>query len=116
VVVRQPQLLQRFAPWIYTLQPTLWEEIRAMATKATDGPRIDWEAVGKYANLDDVVRALPPDRAAQLLAAVVPPEKLIQAIGLDRLVETSGAEPVVEALLKHFSAEQLQELLRRKQG
>jgi hypothetical protein len=129
LVVHQPELLQRFAPWIYTLQPTLWEEIRHMATQATDGPRINWEAVGKYANIEDAVRAIPPERIVQILAGIVPPERIVQLlggtlppekiaqmVGLDRLIQASGAEQVVEALLKQFSPEQLQELLRRKQG
>jgi hypothetical protein len=139
LVLRKPQLLQAFAPWFSLLQPTLWEEIRIMATTSTEKPIIDWEAVGKYTNLEDMVRAMPPDLAARLLAGVVPPEKVVQILAgkvpAERMIQMlagtlpperiaevislsdpAGAEKVLEGLLKHFSAEQLQELLRRKQG
>jgi hypothetical protein len=113
LVLHKQELLQRFAPWFIAFQPALWEVIRQMANTSTDGPRIDWEAVGKYANLDEVVRVIPPERVIQLLGV----DRAVQAVGLDRVIESSGAEKVLDELLKHLSPEQLQEMLRlRQQG
>jgi hypothetical protein len=100
LVLRHEELLRRFAPWLDVLQPRLWREMRHMAS--TFRGIIDWEEVGKNTNLDDVVR-------------VIPPERVIEILGLDRVIEVSGAEKVLEKLLAHVPAEQLQEMLRRRQ-
>ncbi len=129
LVLRQEALLHRFAKWLFALQPGLWEEIRHMASKSTSASIIDWEAVGKIADLDEVVRVLPPDRVIQILGVeraievigvervlkAVGLEQVLKAVGLERVVETSGAEKVLDVLLKQLKPEQLQEMLRRRQ-
>jgi hypothetical protein len=109
LVLGHQELLRRFAPWLGALQPRLWQEMRHMAGKFSG--IIDWEAVGKNTNLDEVVRVLPPER-------------VIEILGLDRVIEVSGAEKVLnellariplDELLARIPAEQLQEMLRRRQ-
>jgi hypothetical protein len=92
LVLQSQELLGRFGPWLYALQPGLWEEVRHM-TGASSGI-IDWEAVGKIANLDEVVRILPPERIVQVLGA----ERIIQVLGVARAVQVIGLDRVVEAV------------------
>jgi hypothetical protein len=102
LVVQRQELVERFASWLRALQPGLWEEIRHMASTAKDRPIIDWEAVGKIANLEEVLRLIPPERVSQVL-------------GIDRLIAATETKKVKEALLKRFSREELQELLRSEE-
>lgn len=113
LVVQHEDLLRRFATWVFALQPRLWEEIRYMVTTATTGPHLDWETIGKYVNLDEVVRTLPPDRVLQILGADL--SRVIEAVGLPRLIEVSGAEKVLDGLLARIPPEQLQEMIRQRQ-
>jgi hypothetical protein len=73
-----------------------------MASTAKDRPIIDWEAVGKIANLEE---ALP----------FIPLEQVVQVLGIDRIIAATETKKVVEALLKRFSREELQELLRSEE-
>ncbi len=91
-----------------------------MASSSTDGPRIDWEAVGEYADLSEVVRLLKPERVIQLLGVdraiqVIGLDHVIETVGLSAVIEASGAEKVMKELMKHRSPEQLQEMIRREQ-
>lgn len=63
---------------------------------------IDWEALGRTTNLEEAVRFLPPER-------------VIEVLGLGCVVETVGADKMLDELLARIPAEQLQEMLRRKQ-
>jgi hypothetical protein len=118
LIVRHEELLQRFAMWLLALQPGLWEEMRAMASTATG--IIDWEALGKTTNLDEVVRFLPPERVIQVLGVrraveAVGLPKVIEVVGLPRVIETVGPEKVLDELLAQVPADQLQEMLQRRQ-
>jgi hypothetical protein len=112
LMVQQRELLERFAAWLFALQPKLWKEMRHMASKAADGPRLDWETIGEMTNLDEVVRVLPPERVIQMLGV----DRAIEVIGLERVLESAGPERVLEVLLKRSTPEQLQEILRRRQA
>ena len=47
LVLHDEDLLRRFEAWINTLQPNLYKEIRQMAEKMSDGPRLNWKAIGE---------------------------------------------------------------------
>ncbi len=120
LVVKHTELLERFAVFIRLYQPDLWEEIRLMASTSTDGPRIDWEKVGKYTNLEEVVPFIPLERIIQLVGPKqvieqIGPKQIIEQLGLPRVIEASGEEKLLDELLKHLSPEQLQEMLRLRQ-
>jgi hypothetical protein len=102
LIAGREELARRFVTWLYSLQPTVWEEIRHMASTQT-GPRIfEWEKIAKYADLGEVIR-------------VIPPERVIQMLGVDRAIEVIGPEKALDALLAHVTPEQIQEMLRRRQ-
>lgn len=82
-------LLPRFAQWLMTLQPELWEEVRAMASQ-TKGI-IDWEAVSKVKDIREVVKFLPPED----------------------VIETLGVESVLKAVAPRLTSAQAEELLRK---
>jgi hypothetical protein len=118
LVVQQEELLRRFATWLRALQPLLWEEVRHMANKPAG--IIDWEAVSRVADLDEVVRFLPPQHVIEILGAeraleVIGLARLIEAVGLPRLIEMAGPEKVLQELLKLVPAQQIQEMLTRQQ-
>lgn len=135
LVMRRQELLQRFGMWLHALQPTLWAEVQHMASSTGI---IDWEALGKTTNLGEVVRFLPPQtvidelgvqRAIEVIGLqrvidtaglprvieVIGLPRVIEAVGLDRVIEAVGADRLLERLLAQVPAEQLQEVLRRKQ-
>jgi hypothetical protein len=109
LVLQQEELLRRFASWLHSLQQLLWEEMRHMA-KASTGI-IDWEALSRVADLDEVVRFLPPQHVIEVLGF----ERALKVMGLPRVIEMAGPEKVVQELLKLMPAEQVQEMLRRQQ-
>jgi hypothetical protein len=155
--MQQQELVRRFATWLYTLQPSLWKEVRHMAGTASG--IFDWKAIVENstpAELVQLIRALHVERFfdavewANLIEAVglskvieamglpkvidavglpkvietVGLSKVIDAVGLSKVIETAGLSRVIDAtgpekvldeLLTHITAEQLQELLRRRQ-
>jgi hypothetical protein len=120
LVLRQPELLLRFATWLSALLPALWKEIKIMANKTSDGPRFDWEQITEFAGFDEFVRLLPPGKVIEIMGV----ERAIEAIGLDRVIKTVGPNRAIEALgpesllaalFPGSTPEQLQELLRRRQ-
>jgi hypothetical protein len=139
LVLQHEELLRQFAYWLSLLQPRLWKEIQHMAETSKPGSGlIDWEAVSEVANLDEVVRLLPPEHVVQVLGigraveAIGLPRvinelglpRVIEAVGLPRVIEAVGLPHVIEAvgtdkllneLLKQVTAEQRQELLQRLQ-
>ena len=129
LVVHDEELLRRYATWLFTLQPRLWEEIRHMTSTSTDGPRLDWATIGKYVNLDEVVRTLSPNHVIQLLGvdravAIIGIEsvietiglpRVIETVGLPRVIETVGEEKLLEELFTRLPLERIEELLRRRQ-
>jgi hypothetical protein len=100
LVMQREDLLARYASWLVGLQPTLWEEVRAMArTKGI----IDWEAVARTG--EDVAE----------IVRFIPPEQVVKVLGLEKVIEAAGAEKALDALLTQLSPEQLQEMLKRRQ-
>jgi hypothetical protein len=93
LVVQRQELLERFAMWLKSLQPELWKEMRHMASTVRDRI-IDWEALGKIANLEEVVPLIPPDRVIAVLGV----DRAIQTIGLDRVIEVVGLPRVLETV------------------
>jgi len=73
-----------------------------MASTAKDRPIIDWEAVGKIANLEEVLRLIPPGR-------------VIANLGLAQIIAASDKEKVLKELLEQVSPEQFQEMLSHLQ-
>ncbi len=112
LVLHDEELQRRFANWLSALQPLLWEELRHMAETGAPGSGIfDWKAIGKFANLDEVVRLLPPEHVMQVLGI----ERAIEAVGLPRAIEAVGPEKVVQALLRVLPSENVREMVRRQQ-
>ena len=128
LVVGQEELLRRFATWLHTLQPVLWEEVRQMANTSTG--IIDWEAVSRVADLDEVVRFLPPQHVIEVLGAeralqiiglprvieAIGLPRVIEVVGLPRVVEVVGPEQLLQELLKLMPPEQVQAMLQRQQS
>jgi hypothetical protein len=98
LVAGHQELLQSFGAWVQTFRPTLWEEIRVMAT--TPGSIIDWEAVAKVTDVTEVLR-------------VIPPETIMQFLGEEQAIRLLGPEQLFEKLLTSLPAERIQELLRK---
>jgi hypothetical protein len=95
-------LARRFAAWLSSLQPRVWEEVMHMASTPT-GPRIiEWEELAKYADISGAIRAIPPDR-------------VIQVLGADQIIQTLGPQKLLEYLLAVATPEQIQEMLHRRQ-
>jgi hypothetical protein len=137
LVVQQQELLSLFATWLSALQPNLWEEIRLMAAATTEGVPLDWEKIAKFANLDEVVRVLPPERVVQILGVrraveviglrsvveTVGLPSLIETVGLPSLIETvglpsliaaAGVDKVLDELLASLPPERVEEMLRQR--
>jgi hypothetical protein len=100
LIVSREELLKRFAPWVYSFQPALWKEIQHMASKATDGPRIEWDKLAEYADLTEVLRVLPLERITTF-------------VGEDRAAQIMDPEKLLHGLVKRLSPEQFEEMLRR---
>lgn len=112
LVLQDEELQRHFARWLSALQPLLWEEMRHMAEKAAPGTGIfDWEAISKFANLDEAVRLLPPEHVMQVIGV----EQAIDALGLPRVIDALGPERLLQELLKRLPPEKVEELLRRQQ-
>lgn len=120
LLARRLDLARRYAKWMMTLQPDLWEEVRRMATASTGGIQLEWEKVGKHVDLAEVIPFLPPERIVQVMGIeraieAIGLPRVIETVGLDRVIETVGAEKLLQNLLAHVPAEQVQEMLRRAQ-
>ena len=92
---------------------------------------IDWEAVGKVANLDEVVRLLPPEHVIQVLGVdravgVIGLPRVIEAVSLPRVIEVVGLPRLLEALggpkkmlkelFKLLPPEEVKEMFEQQQG
>jgi hypothetical protein len=120
IVVGREELLRRFALWVSALQPALWEEIRQMASKLPGGPVIDWQSLGTLADLSEAVRLLPPEKVIETLGVaraveVIGLKRVIDTVGWPQLIEVSGPEQIMDALQAQLPPDQFQELLRRRQ-
>ncbi len=109
-MLHRQDLLSLFATWLSALQPNLWEEIRLMAAATTEGVPLDWEKIAKFANLDEVVRVLPPERVVQILGV----RRAIEVIGLPGLIAAAGADKVLDELLASLPPERVEEMLRQR--
>jgi hypothetical protein len=120
LVLQNEELQRRFATWLVALQPLLWEEMRHMAETGAPGSGIiDWEAVSRVVNLDEAVRFLPPEHVMQVLGIqraieAVGLPRVIEAVGLPRVIEAVGPAKVLQELLKVMPPEQVQEMLRQQ--
>jgi hypothetical protein len=120
LVLGRQELLNRFATWLFALQPDLWKEIQHMASSTTTGSILNWEAIGKQVDLMEVVPHLPLDKVIERLGVhraieVIGLPRVIEAVGLPRVIETIGAEKVLDALLAQMPPERLQEMLQQRQ-
>jgi hypothetical protein len=120
IVLGREELLRRFAAWVSALQPDLWKEIQQMASKLPGGPVIDWQSLGTLADLREAVRILPPEEVIQTLGVaraieVIGLKQVIDTVGLRRVIEASGPEQILDALQAQLPPDQFQEMLRRRQ-
>ncbi len=109
LVVQREDLLARYASWLRGLQPDLWQEVQAMAkTKEI----INWEAVARTGeDVVEIVRYIPPEQVIEVMGL----DKVIEAAGTDKVIKAVGPEKTLDALLAQVSQEQLQEMLKRRQ-
>ncbi len=104
LVLQDEELQRRFAKWLPALQPLLWEEMRHMAETGAPGSGIfDWKAISKFANLDEAVRLLPPEHVLQVVGVeraieIIGLPRVIEAVGLPRVIEIIGLPRVIEAV------------------
>ncbi len=117
LLARHADLLQRYGVWLSTLHPDLWKEVRAMTQSRPWGP-VDYRPIVDFVEMDDLLRAVGPDRFVQALGV----ERAIEAIGLERVIATVGLERVIaaigreralEALLSNMTPEQKRQLRER---
>jgi hypothetical protein len=112
LVLQNEELQRHFATWLVALQPLLWKEMQHMAETGAPGSGIiDWEAVSRVVNLDEAVRFLPPEHVMQVLGI----QRAIEAVGLPRVIEALGPEKLLQELLKRLPPEKVEEMLRRQQ-
>jgi hypothetical protein len=88
LVMGREDLRARFVSWLRTLHPDLWLEVRDMA--ATKGV-IDWEKLSKYEDLAEVISFLPPERVIERLGVA----RAVQTLGLARVINEVGLARVI---------------------
>jgi hypothetical protein len=102
LVVQQQHWLVRFAAWLSTLQPQLWKEIRLMASTSSDRISLDWEKIAEFVDLREAARLLPP-------------EEVVQVVGVDRLISAIGREKLLSELLPDVPEAEREALLHRRE-
>jgi hypothetical protein len=109
LMLKDEELLRRFTGWVLALQPDLWEEMRRMST-TTSQSVIDWEAVSKVYNLEDIVPYIPPEKIIQRLGV----KEAIKVIGRDAVIKTLGEKELLVELLGRFPKKEVEEILRQQ--
>ena len=94
LILQRQDLLLRFGGWFGALQPALWKEIELMANTTSSGPRIDWETVSQFPGFGEYIRLLPPDKLIQMMGV----KRAIETIGLPRVIEEVGLDRVIETV------------------
>ena len=105
LIVGQEGLKARFGKWLGRLHRRLFEEVRGMA--GTKGI-FNWEEIGQYEDLSEIIPLLPPELVVQRLGA----EKAIEAIGAEKAIEAIGAEKAFDASVKGMGKDAALEALR----
>jgi hypothetical protein len=110
LVLQDEGLLRRFAEWFNALQPTLFKEIRQMAERMTDGPRLNWKAIGETTDLLQVLDAIPPEEIIKRLGL----EVAVETMGAERILATQAAKKLVDVIKNRLTKEELQAMLRER--
>jgi hypothetical protein len=90
-----------------------------MADKLSDGPRLNWEAIAKFADLGDVLDAIPP---AEIIRRLGDPSllkqvgvgKILAAVGEPEGFDAKETEALCKGLMARFTPEQIQEMVRQE--
>ena len=82
-----------------------------MADKRSDGPRLNWKAIGEIADLLEVVDAIPPAEVIEWLGV----EVAVETMGAERILATQAAKTLVDVIKNRLTKEELQQMLRERQ-
>ena len=120
LVLGREELMRCFAKFFSALQPILFEEIRQMADKRSDGPRLNWGAIAKFADLGEVIDAMPPKEIIARLGVDVALETIgvaaaLEKIGADGILAAPEGQKLMEVWKNRLTKEQLQEMLRARE-
>jgi hypothetical protein len=103
-----------YGPWLATMNPALWEEVRQMGRKKSQGPVFDFEPVIAYWGLGQLIKQIGLERVIEEVGV----KRVIEEVGAKRVVDELGVERVVaevglDALVAGLTPEQRQQLKRR---
>ncbi len=115
-VTSRPELWRLYGPWLATLFPQLWEEVRQMARRASQQLIIDFRPIVDKVGLDVFIRQLGLERMINQGGL----KQVIDLVGVKRVIEEVGAERVIEELglegllagLKPAQRRELREMLK----
>lgn len=118
LVLGRNDLLRLFSPWFSAMQPILFEEIRQMADKLSDRPRLNWEAIAKFADLGEVIDVIPPNEIIARLGVpvalkVIGVNQILESVGQPKGFDAKETETLLKGLMAKFTPEQLQEMFQQ---
>ena len=80
-----------------------------MAEKMSDGPRLNWKAIGETTDLREVLDAIPPEEIIKRLGV----SKILAAVEQRKGFDAKETETLCKGLMANFTPEQLQEMVRQ---
>ncbi len=124
-VTSRPELWRLYGPWLTTLFPQLWEEVRQMARRASQNATIDIRPVVDILGLDELIRQVGLERmidqaGLKQVIDLVGVKRVIDQVGVKQVIDQVGAERVIEELglegllagLKPEQRRELREMLK----
>jgi hypothetical protein len=89
-----------YGPWLATMNPALWEEVRAMGRKKNQGPVFDFEPVIAYMGLGQLINQIGMDR-------------VIAEVGMERVAEEMIAKKGLDWFIQRLTPDQRRQLKER---
>ena len=88
-----------------------------MAENLSDGPRLNWKAIGETTDLGNVIDAIPPEEVIKRLGVplalkTIGVRKIIEAVGQPKGFDPTETETLLKGLMSNFTSEQLQQMIR----
>jgi hypothetical protein len=108
-IAAEPALWQRYNPWLLTLHPSAWQEVRSIMARASRREfTIDLRPAIDELGLEYVIQQIGI-------------EQVVEQIGMDRLIDQINAKKatrrrVLDRLLDTLSTAERRELKRRLEG
>jgi hypothetical protein len=94
LLAARPDLLSLYEQWLFSLHPSLWQEVRNMTQTPSTGPAVDWKIVAPFVDVKALVDALGEERVTEILGV----DRVVGALGIDRVIGAIGVQRVIDAL------------------